>query len=206
MSPFQVTHQGAFKWNRSFLVIGLSLLVVVAAATYAAVFLNELSARAMPPAIGSEYAILASNPELMVARRSALSSDAARLAANPELSMAHRYSAGVEQSAESTFLSSNPEVMLARRYGLESNTAMLAANPELSIARRYAAAMETGAEAVILSANPELATARHYVPVASFDAGLAPMSTLCSNVVNSDLIALDRNYGTFAGVWTNCAG
>jgi len=63
--------------------------------------------------------------------------------------------------------------------------------------------------------------------VVSFDADPAPMSTYCydavdsnlvalgrkygtfagvwTNMVNPDLVALDRNYGTFAGVWTNCA-
>ena len=40
--------------------------------------------------------------------------------------------------------------------------------------------------------------------VVSFNADPAPMSTYCSNVVSSDLVELDRNYGTFAGVWTNC--
>jgi hypothetical protein len=75
----------------SFVVIGLSLLLVAVVATYAAVSLNELTAKAMPPAMGTAYALLADNPELMVARRSMVVSNAARLAANPELMVAGRY-------------------------------------------------------------------------------------------------------------------
>jgi hypothetical protein len=125
------------------------------------------------------------------------------LASNPELSVARRYAASGVIAAEAALLSANPELMVSRRYvppggwtrrmpqyvplhnkvdpdrdiGLlefsklqtikevstpDQLSSVLASNPELSVARRYAARGIIAAEAAFLAANPELMVARRY--------------------------------------------
>jgi len=149
---------------------GRTILGVILVATFlitAAVIYSRAATQQSVADISTVGNPLASNPELMLARRYAemkILADAAHLAANPELNLARRYTAAQNQLSNQAYLAANPELMLARRYAAEakpiSNQAYLAANPELALARRFAKDMERSNELAYLAANPEVALAR----------------------------------------------
>ena len=130
-------------------LVALSLLLVLA--LYAG---TPASPAGVQEQVASRTASVATNPELMVARRYAAArakqAETAFLATNPELMVARRYYAPTSAKSEIPFLAANPELMAVRRYTpitvQPTDSAYLAANPELMVYRRYVEARKTADE------------------------------------------------------------
>ena len=137
------------------LVVGLAALLLLALTACAPVPVGGLVAVPAHPgkavasttvsenALTNDWAFLAANPELILARRTTAAPMVASLAASPELIVARRYTAAMQAGAEVATLDANPELSTARYYApytIDDQAALasfLAANPELMAARRY---------------------------------------------------------------------
>lgn len=83
---------------------------------------------------------------------------AAYLATNPELMAARRYAAAITEREAAMLLRRNPELMVAGRYAeaapLRAELALLHASPELNAHQSYQASVQR--DAGFLAANPEI--------------------------------------------------
>jgi hypothetical protein len=129
----------------SILVIGLSVVALVALIVFAAV-----------PAV--------TNPELMDADHGADVTvkmvDTSFLTANPELRIFELHAAEVAKQAATQFLASNPEIRVLQRHAAAQAKAVASATAPLF--RLYDAEMTQQAEAQFLASNPEVRILRRY--------------------------------------------
>lgn len=152
-------------------IAGRAILGVILVGTLlltAAIIYSRAATQPEAAKISAVGASLASNPELMLARRSVTEVDQTigQISAglDPEVIMARRYAAAQNQVSGQASLMTNPELALARRGAAmkPAEAALLAANPELLIARRSVASQNLAAVPANVSTNPEVILARRF--------------------------------------------